>query len=208
LAGEEVRRMLEKIRRSDPQLRGRDLIVELPERIVVRAAGRRASCRDLWAALTGNSLENARNGAQEFGAATCGAAGRVTRQARIETLRRSWDPLLASWNVVAGCTSAVECVPFLVRVPAATASIPEDAATRTRVSRTRGNSELKPRRDPAVRPGQRATLVWEQNGIRLEIPVVCLDGGGKGATVRARVGPSGRTLRAIVTESGQLRAIS
>lgn len=211
IAGEDVRRMLEKIRGSDPQLREQGLIFDVPERVVVRSAGRRASCSDLSARLTASSSGNARNRGEGVGEATCGAADRVTREAQIETLRKSWDPLLASWNVVARCRRPEECVPFLVRVPGP-ADSPELVLPTSPLKPKPGLSgppaALRSSRDLAVRPGQRATLVWEENGLRLEIPVVCLDGGAKGERVRARVGHSGRTLRAIVMESGRLRAIS
>ena len=52
---------------------------------------------------------------------------------------------------------------------------------------------LRPKHELVIRPGEGATLLWEERGIRLEIPVVCLDGGAKGETVRARVrGHGGR----------------
>jgi Chaperone for flagella basal body P-ring formation len=59
---------------------------------------------------------------------------------------------------------------------------------------------------PLVRPGETATLSWDQDGIRLVVPVVCLDRGGLGQTVRARILAGSRTLEAVVTGPGLLRA--
>ena len=64
------------------------------------------------------------------------------------------------------------------------------------------------RAKPLVRSGETVTLLWDQDGIRLVIPAVCLDAGGEGQRVRARIATSGRTLPAIVVRAGMLRAAS
>jgi flagella basal body P-ring formation protein FlgA len=67
-------------------------------------------------------------------------------------------------------------------------------------------STLSSVRVAVVKPGQGATLVWEQGGIRAEFPVICLDRGGIGESVRARVKNGDRILRAEVVSEGRLRA--
>jgi hypothetical protein len=203
-SGEELRARLERLKRSDPKLREQALIFEVPERVVVRAAGQRASCREIWG-IVGSRLGIATG--MEQSAVECGAAERVRRNVQLESTRKSWDATLASWNLVARCRRPEECVPFLVRFPDPAARNLGAAVPNPAWRWPHAVSELRPKRELAVRPGQRATLVWEEKGLRLEIPVVCLDGGAKGETVRARVGHSGRTLRAIVMDSGTLRAI-
>ena len=59
-----------------------------------------------------------------------------------------------------------------------------------------------------VRPGETVTLLWDQDGIRLLVPAVCLDRGEAGEPVRARIVRSGRMIRAIVESAGTLRAAS
>jgi flagella basal body P-ring formation protein FlgA len=51
-------------------------------------------------------------------------------------------------------------------------------------------------------------LLWDQNGIRLTVPTVCLESGAPGKQIRTRIIPSGRVVRAIVVSAGMLRAIS
>lgn len=60
----------------------------------------------------------------------------------------------------------------------------------------------------AVRPGQTVLLVWDAEGVRLMAPAVCLDRGGIGERVRARIRSSGRVLTAVVASAGELRASS
>ena len=209
-AGEELRARLERLESGDP--RKQKLSVQVPERVVVRAAEGRASCGEIWASLaSGGAAGIPTTLPQKPGEVTCGAAERVRSHAGLEAVRKSWDPLLASWNLVARCRRPEECVPFLVRVLGSAPSqefVLPTSPLKPKPGLSGPPAALRLSRDLAVRPGQRATLVWEENGLRLEIPVVCLDGGVQGETVRARVGQRGRTLRAIVTESGQLRAIS
>ena len=61
---------------------------------------------------------------------------------------------------------------------------------------------------PLVRPGEAVALLWDQDGIRLVVPAICLDPGGAGQSVRARIAPHGRLVRAIVISAGQLRTAS
>ena len=62
--------------------------------------------------------------------------------------------------------------------------------------------------DEAVRPGQTVMLLWDQNGIRLQVPALCLDRGSLGSQIRARILHGGTVIRAIVMNAGSLRAIS
>jgi hypothetical protein len=77
--------------------------------------------------------------------------------------------------------------------------------SRLRAGRGRFKESFIP---PTVRPGQAATLVWDGNGIRVVVPVTCLDRGVSGESVRARIVPSGEVVRAVVVEAGVLHAMS
>jgi len=57
-----------------------------------------------------------------------------------------------------------------------------------------------------VKPGQTATLTWEQAGLRIVLPVTCLDAGGLGQFVRVRFKNAARILRAEVMGKAILRA--
>ncbi len=60
--------------------------------------------------------------------------------------------------------------------------------------------------DSLVKPGQTAILEWEQAGIRVVLPVTCLDAGGMGQFVRVRFKNATGILRAEVMGEGRLRA--
>lgn len=58
---------------------------------------------------------------------------------------------------------------------------------------------------PAVRPGDKVILLWDERGIRLVVHSVSLDAGRPGEVVRARLA-CGRLVRAMVSGPGMLRA--
>ena len=112
----------------------------------------------------------------------------------------------ASWLISARCIQPADCVPFLVRVPgprsAENHALPSDSAQRPQ----RLSEALSQK--PLVHPGEPVTLLWDQDGIRLLVPAVCLDRGGAGDEVRARIEHGGRVVRAVVVGEGRLRATS
>lgn len=59
-----------------------------------------------------------------------------------------------------------------------------------------------------VRPGQTVTLIWDQDGIRVQVRALCLDMGANGSQVRARILQSGMVVRATVVGAGSLRVTS
>lgn len=195
-AGEELRAQIERMQQGDAPLRRSS--VEVPERVVVRLAGKRVSCAEIWARLFGE---------RDFTPVGCGIGERVASGGDFEIVRRSWDPLREDWNMVVRCKRPGDCAPFLVRVPE-TAAL-ELGLERLKQAGRAGRTDSKGTnlREIVVRPGQSATLLWEEHGIRLRIPVICLDGGAKGAMVRARLRSGGRTLQAVVVDAGTVRAI-
>jgi hypothetical protein len=114
-----------------------------------------------------------------------------------------WDPLLERWQMIARCSHAADCVPFLVQVsgpPSPTVSRGHDANRNLRTIAAPANEK------PLIRPGQIATLLWDQDGIRITGRATCLDRGWAGDWVRARIAPGGRVLRAVIVSAGILRA--
>ena len=94
-----------------------------------------------------------------------------------------------------------DCVPFQVRMP----DTWSDDANRRAPPAFISKSSL---RETLVRAGQTVTLLWDQDGIRLTVPAVCLEAGGQGETVRVQLTHSGRVVRAIVVQAGSLRVVS
>jgi hypothetical protein len=95
------------------------------------------------------------------------------------------------------CMQREDCIPFLVwahadRTPPAAESDPPKAAGAAVES--------------LVKSGQTATLTWDEAGIRVVLPVTCLEAGGLGQLVRVQFRNGARILRAEVVGSGALRA--
>jgi hypothetical protein len=193
--------------------------VNIPDRVVVRRSGGRASCPEIAERVVANSRKipepsrGDRTGTVALSKNTllepelfdtrCGAAGRIPETAPLAIEQSVWNPALESWLLSAHCQRTTDCVPFLVRVKSS-ASEPPAIVRLASDSRTAKAASAP----PLIRPGQTATLVWEQNGIRLVVPVTCLDRGTLGESVRARISPSGQVVRAVVVEAGLLRAAS
>jgi hypothetical protein len=215
LPGNEVRDLLQKI-----TSRGTALTVpaqSVPERIVVRRAGARASCADI-----GDQILPAPDSVP-LRVTECGAEGRIAREAPLELTRRVW-PALGSWEVSARCVHPSDCVPFLVRMRgsegrptgghhpeqgAVAKTIPTKMITAetitARSASVAGGAPSSAPAMPVVRAGESVALVWDQDGIRLLVPVICLDRGKVGQTVQARLA-HGQVVRAVVVSAGRLRA--
>lgn len=196
LEGDAVRAMLKRIAPTEDCC---SMLV--PERIRVRRAGDRAECPDLPVASPSAGQDQK---------VECGAAGRISRDASLLLNKPVWDSFLRRWQAVARCTRPSDCVPFLVQLSGtepileiAPAPIPTRQANALASSRgQRANIS----ENIAMRPGQAATLIWEQDGIRVTGRAVCLDRGNPGDSVRARISPGGRVIPTIVVRSGLLRA--
>jgi hypothetical protein len=235
LAGSEVRDRLEKLagimQNSAAGPRTTTMTMLVPERVSIRRAGVRASCADIGARLlspsgtllgTAGPANPAKSAAGKIVVSSvsalvpsqmdCGATDRIARETPVEPTRTVWDPALHSWEVSARCVHAGDCVPFLVRVAGSNSSpaVGSSAHERGRPSArySTGAESVSGAAKPVVRPGQAVTLVWEQDGIRLVVPAVCMDAGAEGQRVRARIARGGRMLTAIVMSAGILRAAS
>jgi hypothetical protein len=206
LKGEEIRvltrALLDKSQSLGTNLLQQDANFQVPERITVRRAGARASCSDLAGAMAHASLSG-RTGslAQEnlVRDAHCGAADRVRQDVPIAITRTAWNPALTSWEITARCLEPKDCVPFLISTRGN--SLPADALSFPGL-RAKSHLSTEP---PRTRPGQRMTLLWNQDGIQAVLRVTCLDRGGPGETVRARVQQGGLILRAKVINAETLR---
>ncbi len=200
LEGDNVRSLFERIS---------SLSVEIPERITLRRSGVRASCaeigarifRQLEAHLPETELESDPD-VLALQVIDCGAAGRIPLNAPLEITRSFWDRARTNWLISARCVQPTDCVPFLVRVQGrALSSVRFSSSTDKKAVRD-------PLKQPLVHSGERVSLLWDQDGIRLTVPAVCLDRGGAGDAVRARIEHGGRVVRAVVLAAGRVRATS
>ena len=199
--GGQIRAWLEQLLKAQETERRSTLVV--PARVSVRRARPRSSCREIEDRVFSEASAPA-------GESDCGAAGRVAEDAPLAVAHRHWDPALHSWMFSARCTHPEDCVPFLIRVPASSAEAATAAGSSAEsspahnLSHTATEAEL----NPLVRPGDKASVLWDQDGIRLTIPAICMDKGRAGDTVRARLERSNRVVHAVVVSSGQLRVQS
>jgi hypothetical protein len=224
IPGNDVENSLQQILDRLPNRVEGSTVVRAPERIVVRRAGSHASCGEIEEKLvTDHKSENAVTpdstptravtAQRKPDGINCGASAGISPDASFELERKAWDPALRSWIFFARCKNPRECVPFIVQV--GDNSSPENPPS-SRSPLRRSHSPVTLRRDqielaegkPLVQRGQAAMLLWDQNGIRLTVPTVCLESGAPGKQIRTRIIPSGRVVRAIVVSAGMLRAIS
>ncbi len=224
LDGAQIRALLEtvvgELKRGGGTVPLRAPII-VPPRITVRRAGARAACSEIGSELLASWANQHPQSSAPVGTelqvdeilrgeTDCTAAGRIPREAALQLTGVMWDPVLRSWEVSARCVNPAECVPFLIRSRAGDDRFPQPPPG-ARMFRTRyilhaaaiddnlSSSKL------SVKPGQRATLVWEQDGLRVVLRVICLDRGRVGDSVRARVEGGDRVLRAQVVAEGSLR---
>ncbi|HLW89266.1 MAG TPA: flagella basal body P-ring formation protein FlgA [Terriglobales bacterium] len=211
----EIRRALHELDLAGPPGETED--VRVPERIVVRRAGARTLCSEIEdfvaRSLRSRTLIDRSAPATGKAAASpeparelnCATGDRIPRGAPLELTRVFWDPALQGWEYELRCVRASDCIPFLVRQSSAAAN--SAAALLSPLdSRLRHTGPQAASAPPAVRVGQSATLVWEQDGIRAVLPVTCLDHGSIGSLIRARTKNGNRILRAEVVSAGILRA--
>lgn len=204
---EQVRALLQ------PMLAGQESAddIAIPQRVVIRRAGLRASCREIadqalhrphTPAVPQSGQDIAKDHrAQEV---DCGAAGRISDQAPLEFTRSRWKPESKTWEISVRCLHGDDCVPFLMRIREANSGP---------AARAPGSSSARavvhaPEAQPTIRRGQQVTLLWDEGGIHLTTRAVSLDRGSAGDQVRARLSYSGHVVRATVVSAGVLRTPS
>ena len=136
----------------------------------------------------------------------CGAMPGLAPGISLDLTRIFYDRPLHSWEFLLRCASSADCVPFLVRWPQpAGGDLKQEGPSQLFSSTSQGNSPQIQR--VLVRPGETATLVWDQDGIRVVLPVICLDRGNIGDSIRVRIKSGSRVLRAEIVNESLLRAI-
>jgi hypothetical protein len=213
LDGHRVRVLLEALEKhglaKHPELKVEEAgEMQIPQRIVVRRAGAMKSCGEiagfLESAAPAEEMAGAPLGWQEK--LDCAAGRGIPETAPLELSKTSWNAALQRREFALRCARPEDCVPFLVSVhqekafPARVAKVESGSRGRA-LAKARASAESR-----LVKPGQSATLIWEQAGIRVVLPVTCLEAGGLGEFVRVRFKNGARTLLAEVVGAGTLRA--
>ncbi len=104
------------------------------------------------------------------------------------------------------CTVQKQCLPFF-----ATLTWPDTASATTATAALRSQTRFQPSGQPpsepaAIRSGAHATLIIDSNRIHIRVPVVCLENGAVGHTVRvAGLDDRKQIYRAEVLDADSLK---
>jgi hypothetical protein len=220
LEGSQIRRLLEKLTGENQGLRKR-MVLEVPERIVVRRSQAIKSCAEIAQFLAGAARVRAipGNWGDREEKLECNALGGIPAASPLELSKTTWNIALQRWEFALRCVHPEQCVPFLVWTRAQPRLSAKDSAARSaafgeadlrtsfhsrKVQHSSGAGEIGSTR--LVKLGETATLSWEHSGLRIRLPVTCLDAGGMGEFVRVRFKNTPRILRAEVVGKAMLRA--
>jgi Chaperone for flagella basal body P-ring formation len=213
LEGREVRALLARVLGGGQSAAA----IRIPERVRVRRAVSPASCAEIASSIfskpnSGAPEDGVLNSAHTLNLADIECGARIPRETPVEAVEGRWDAGLGSWELRVRCRHSEDCVPFLIRVPGPrlpTMVLGSRALVKPNLGKAaEPQSRISVSNSPTViRRGQTASLVWDKDGIRTIVPSVSLDSGNQGETVRARIAPRGRVVRAIVTGAGQLRMV-
>jgi hypothetical protein len=186
--------------------------IVIPERIAVRRAGGTKSCEEIARFVVDAApAQNAGAPAWERKNLDCAAARAIPEAAPLELTQTAWNAALQRWEFSLRCARIGDCVPFLVwsGEPASVDGIPRSRVRRHFTLSTDSpgaHSSASAGGESTIKRGQTATLIWDQAGIRVVLPVTCLDAGGVGQVVRVQLKNGPRILRAEVVSEGMLRA--
>jgi hypothetical protein len=195
--GRQIQQLLEKIALAG----GLDSVQEqIPERIAVQVFKATKSCGEIARTVLASMSDGASFGlaAENF---DCAGAASVLSNATVALTKRRWNRALRRWEFTLRCPHAGDCLPFLVWAHTA-----EKRGVQSMDSPIARTSDEDRAGERLVKPGQTAILRWDQGGIRIVVPVTCLDGGGSGQTVRVRFKNAPGILRAEILGDGTLRA--
>jgi Chaperone for flagella basal body P-ring formation len=177
----------------------------IPDRIVVRRAGPFKSCQEIASfVLRGAASEYIAEAATSEAKIDCAAAGNIPEDSALELVKTSWNARLQRWDFGLRCAKPVDCVPFLVWTR--NGGFAGFAAMSAPVKLSKQVKAAWVGAAPLVQRGQTASLTWEQSGIRIVLPVTCLEAGELGQWVKVRLSNASRTLLAEVVGQGMLRA--
>ena len=210
LEGDQVRGQFAELKKriGGAELGWPSLIV--PERIVIERAGKRASCAEIAQNLLA-TLHPETAGLSKFfqpqlfdssgEAIDCGVGHRIPTNAPVEATRSSWNSASGRLEISARCVHLSDCVPFLIRIPGG-----QEISSKLHLAGSTATADALDKAIPAVHRGDKVTLIWDGDGIRVAAAGVSLENGAPGQNVRVRLAQSGRIIRAVVVSAGMLRA--
>jgi hypothetical protein len=214
LDGRQIRRLLEGLAGGSLK---ETVSLQIPERIVVQRAGAAKSCAEIarFVASAAPAQDVASVPSQWRDDLDCAAARGIPENTPLELTKTAWNEALQRWEFALRCVRPEDCVPFLVwahgekTTPAGVANAQSGAVRRITILAGSSPQLLTKAGESGaarlVKPGQAATLTWDQAGIRVVLPVICLDAGGLGQFVRVRLKSAARILRAEVVGEAALR---
>ena len=211
LDGREIRQQLEVLASAVGSV-GKTAGMSVPERIVVKRRGEMKSCAEIARFVDGAATAEvmAKVPSRWREDLDCAAARGIPEKTPLALAKSTWNERLERWEFALGCARAGECVPFLVWVQEPKTSVTRMAgslgATPQRWNEPPRLRQVASGAERLVAPGETATLTWDQAGIRVVLPVTCLDAGAMGQFVRVRLKNAARILRAEVMGAGTLRA--
>jgi hypothetical protein len=204
LDGGQVRRLLEGLEGGSRKIVG----TNVPERIVIERAGATKSCveiaRFVASATPSKDMAGARSRWQQD--LDCAGARGIAAEAVLELTKSSWNAALQRREFALRCVRPEDCVPFLVWVHEEKTARAQVADAPNGASRRFAPSSSANSAGHLVKPGQTAMLTWDESGIRVVLPVTCLDAGAMGQLVRVQFKNTARILRAEVVGDGTVRA--
>ncbi len=110
-----------------------------------------------------------------------------------------------TWKAELRCSDQRACLPFYVLVQAETAGAFDGLPTLQGRPFARRNVPLFPRRQILMRNGDLATLVFENPSIRITMPVICLESGNRGQTIRVESTDHKRFFKGEIVKPGLLK---
>jgi hypothetical protein len=203
IEGAEMRRLIGGFEERGLNLRAEDSM-RIPERIVVQRAGAVKSCVEIAKFLaTADSSPAVPGGSRWLQDLDCAAAGRISEDAALELVKIAWNGRLQRREFELRCGQPGDCNRFLVWVPE---KARPDGRTFPRTAGLGDAMDKNGDQARLIKRGQTAILTWDEAGIRIVLPVTCLEAGELGQFVRVRFKNAPRTLRAEITGAGSLRA--
>jgi Chaperone for flagella basal body P-ring formation len=209
--GRRIRALLEELVNGGTENLREAALMKVPERIVVQRAGTMKSCAEIAGFVASASAAQDQDTGKAPGGRQqnldCAAARSVPQSAPLELIRTVWNAALQRREFALRCARPEDCVPFLVWTDEREksggglrrAAFPAGSSAALANPGASGGELL-------IKAGQTAILTWDQGGIRVVLPVTCLDAGGLGQFVRVRFKNAAGTLRAEVLGDGTLRA--
>jgi hypothetical protein len=176
--------------------------VNVPKQITVRRAGWAVPRRRIRDAI-GEFL--AQQGLRELPEASDLHWSVISNCAdpELDVVSVRWNGVQQQLEFLLHCRRRADCSKFVVEAPVSEEVGKQFAGTRTD-SVSQSNSQFKP--PTLIRPGTRAMLTMEGAGMRISVPVICLERGSLRQIIRARESGGQRVFSAQVVGAGLLWA--